>query len=161
MSTTFSHACGSFNLWKCQQRDILIIPSFRFFVVSCMLSTFLVSTRSVISIYSILVPVNEHGWKYVPFRSKLGIGVIKPTNFILLFPQFFSIVMAHLSYCIRSHLKGVVVDQLQWHLPINVIKTRTIRTPAFWGYPPPPHDYPHYWVMLDPKSKQGRKTLKI
>ena len=21
--------------------------------------------------------------------------------------------------------------------------------------------YPHYWVMLDPKSKQGRKTLKI
>ena len=39
--------------------------------------------------------------------------------------------------------------------------TRTIRTPAFWGYPPPPHDYPHYWVMLDPKSKQGRMTLKI
>ena len=22
-------------------------------------------------------------------------------------------------------------------------------------------DYPHYWVMLDPKSKQGRMTLKI
>ena len=39
--------------------------------------------------------------------------------------------------------------------------TRTTRTPAFWGYPPPPHDYPHYWVMLDPKSKQGRMTLKI
>ena len=19
--------------------------------------------------------------------------------------------------------------------------------------PPPPHDYPHYWVILDPKSK--------
>ena len=27
--------------------------------------------------------------------------------------------------------------------------------------PPPPHDYPHYWVMLDAKSKQGRMTLKI
>ena len=27
--------------------------------------------------------------------------------------------------------------------------------------PPPPHDYPHYWVVLDPKSKQGRMTLKI
>ena len=27
--------------------------------------------------------------------------------------------------------------------------------------PPPPHDYPHYWVMLDPKSKQGRMTLEI
>ena len=39
--------------------------------------------------------------------------------------------------------------------------TRATRTPAFWGYPPPPHDYPHYWVMLDPKSKLGRMTLKI
>ena len=26
------------------------------------------------------------------------------------------------------------------------------RTPAFWGYPPPPHDYAYYWVILDPKS---------
>ena len=25
--------------------------------------------------------------------------------------------------------------------------------PAFWGYPPPPHDYPYHWVILDPKSK--------
>ena len=32
--------------------------------------------------------------------------------------------------------------------------TRTTRTPAFWGYPPPPHDYPHYWVIMDPKSKK-------
>ena len=31
--------------------------------------------------------------------------------------------------------------------------TRTTRTPAFWGYPPPPHDYPFHWVILDPKSK--------
>ena len=35
------------------------------------------------------------------------------------------------------------------------IKTRTTRTPSFWGYPPPPHDYPHYWVILDPKSKKN------
>ena len=42
----------------------------------------------------------------------------------------------------------------------KTIKTRTTRTPAFWGYPPPPHDYPHYWVMLDPKSKQGRMDLE-
>ena len=41
------------------------------------------------------------------------------------------------------------------------LTTRTIRTPAFWGYPPPPHDYPHYWTMLGPNSKQGRMTLKI
>ena len=29
----------------------------------------------------------------------------------------------------------------------------TTRTPAFWGYPTPPHDYPYHWVILDPKSK--------
>ena len=28
--------------------------------------------------------------------------------------------------------------------------------PAFWGYPPPPHDYPHYWGILDPKSKYDK-----
>ena len=37
----------------------------------------------------------------------------------------------------------------------ELIKTRTTRTPTFWGYPPPPHDYPHYWVILDPKSKNN------
>ena len=33
---------------------------------------------------------------------------------------------------------------------------QTTRTPAFWGYPPPPHDYPYYWVILDPKSKEDK-----
>ena len=28
--------------------------------------------------------------------------------------------------------------------------------PAFWGYPPPPHDYPYHWVILDPKSKKDK-----
>ena len=32
----------------------------------------------------------------------------------------------------------------------------TTRTPAFWGYPLPPHDYPYYWVILDPKSKEDK-----
>ena len=36
------------------------------------------------------------------------------------------------------------------------ITTRTTRTPAFWGYPPPPHDYPYHWVILDPKSKEDK-----
>ena len=36
------------------------------------------------------------------------------------------------------------------------IKTRTTRTPAFWGYPQPPHDYPYHWVILDPKSKEDK-----
>ena len=30
------------------------------------------------------------------------------------------------------------------------------RTPAFWGYPPLPLDYPYYWFILDPKSKQDK-----
>ena len=34
--------------------------------------------------------------------------------------------------------------------------TRTTRTPAFWGYPPPSHDYPYHWVILDPKSKEDK-----
>ena len=38
--------------------------------------------------------------------------------------------------------------------------TRTIRTPLFWGYPLPPHDYPYYWVILDPKSK-GEQSYKF
>ena len=38
----------------------------------------------------------------------------------------------------------------------NATKTRTTRTPAFWGYPPPPNDYPNHWVILDPKSKEDK-----
>ena len=34
--------------------------------------------------------------------------------------------------------------------------TRTTRTPAFWGYTPPPHDYPYYWFILDTKSKEDK-----
>ena len=34
--------------------------------------------------------------------------------------------------------------------------TRITRTPPFWEYPPPPHDYPYYWVILDPKSKEDK-----
>ena len=34
--------------------------------------------------------------------------------------------------------------------------TRTTRTPVFWGYPPPPHDYQYHWVILDPKSKKDK-----
>ena len=37
----------------------------------------------------------------------------------------------------------------------------TTRTPAFWGYPPPPHDYPYHWVILDPKSKENKVKLQI
>ena len=53
-------------------------------------------------------------------------------------------------------------------LTMTIMKTRTTRTPAFWGYPPPPRDYPYYWpsrfesqvhiidqFILDPKWKEG------
>ena len=58
----------------------------------------------------------------------------------------------------------------------KAMQTRTTRTPAFCGYPPPPHDYPYYWpvhfefqvhtidqFISDPKSKQGEswKIRKI
>ena len=39
---------------------------------------------------------------------------------------------------------------------VRTVETRTTRTPAFWGYPPPPHDYPFNWVILDPKSKDDK-----
>ena len=36
-------------------------------------------------------------------------------------------------------------------------RTRATRTPAFWGYPPPPHDYPHYWI---PSQKNNRSRTE-
>ena len=43
---------------------------------------------------------------------------------------------------------------MRWNWIQSQTLTRTTRTPAFWWYPPPPHDYPYYWVILDPKSKE-------
>ena len=42
---------------------------------------------------------------------------------------------------------------------LALIWTRITRTPAFWGYPLPPHDYPYYWVILDPKWKEDRVKI--
>ena len=121
--TTFNHAGGSLNLCKGQHQEYPNNPVFSiFFVVSCMLSTYHVSSRIVISIYSILIPMNKHKWKICFLWSKPGMGLLSQLPSFRYF-QFFSIVMTHLSYCIRSHLKGVAVAQLQWHLPnMNVIK---------------------------------------
>ena len=46
--------------------------------------------------------------------------------------------------------------QLVAEPPALRIITRTTRTPAFWGYPAPPHDYPYHWAILDPKSKDDK-----
>ena len=49
-----------------------------------------------------------------------------------------------------SLVSSVWIDHSIWTLQLV---TRTTRTPAFWGYPPPPNDY---WVILDPKSKEDK-----
>ena len=71
-------------------------------------------------------------------------------------------------------LAGWLLASLDYQQPWHWL-CRTTRTPAFWGYPPPPHDYPYYWpvhfesqvhtidqFISDPKSKQDerRKNLK-
>ena len=49
----------------------------------------------------------------------------------------------------------IIAKLLKNNIPFP-LETRTTRTPAFWGYPPPPHDYPYHWVILDPKSKEDK-----
>ena len=44
------------------------------------------------------------------------------------------------------------------------IITRTTRTPAFWGYPPPPQDYhtiESYWISSQKKTKSKLQIYKI
>ena len=38
----------------------------------------------------------------------------------------------------------IIIPFSKWYF--TRVTTRTTTTPAFWGYPPPPHDYPFYWV---------------
>ena len=45
---------------------------------------------------------------------------------------------------------------LQW---MKVVVTRTTRTPAFWGYPPPPNDYPYHWVILENEDTPRRLMI--
>ena len=44
-----------------------------------------------------------------------------------------------------------------WKTPIKLSdKTRTTRTPEFWGYHCHPNDYPYHLCILDPMSKQDK-----
>ena len=50
-------------------------------------------------------------------------------------------------------------------LPFNIVSpfeswTRTTRTPALWGYPPQPHDYPYNFGILQ-KSLHATHLLKL
>ena len=42
---------------------------------------------------------------------------------------------------------------------ILFVTTKTTRIPTFWEYPLPPHDYPYYSFILDPKSKQDKVKI--
>ena len=54
-------------------------------------------------------------------------------------------------------VQSVMKISSKWqHFCFRVVKTRTTRTPAFWGYPSRPNDYPYHWVILDPKSKEDK-----
>ena len=56
----------------------------------------------------------------------------------------------------KNQQKSTLFQVMAWQqigdMPVPE-PTRTTSMPAFWGYPSPPHDYPHYWVISDPKSK--------
>ena len=58
------------------------------------------------------------------------------------------LMMTHVHNMSASRLSSVIV------ISSNI--TKTTRMPVFWGYPPPPHDYPCYWFILDPKTKQDK-----
>ena len=53
-------------------------------------------------------------------------------------------IQSHLIYlsncCIYTNIPNIFENQ--W-------KTRSARTPTFWEYPPPPHDYPYHWFISD------------
>ena len=58
---------------------------------------------------------------------------------------------------VTAYWGDLVIRLMVSHHRIHAyISTRTTRMPAFWGYPPLPHDYPYYWVILDPKSKKDK-----
>ena len=45
----------------------------------------------------------------------------------------------------------------QYDHSLQLLRFIQTRTPAFWGYPPPPHDYPHYWI---PSQKNNRSRTE-
>ena len=66
-------------------------------------------------------------------------------------------IQSHLIYlsncCIYTNIPNIFENQ--W-------KTRSARTPTFWEYPPPPHDYPYHWFISDLKSKDDKvKVTKL
>ena len=78
------------------------------------------------------------------------------------------LIMLSLKFAPKDPINNIpaLVQVITWRRPGDKPlsePTRTTRTPAFWGYPPPPNDYPYHWVILDPKSKESQihKLKKI
>ena len=61
--------------------------------------------------------------------------------------------------CDKSKFAHTLIIITKIVIMITLIIIRTIRTLAFWEYPPPPHDYPYYWFILDPKSNQDKVKI--
>ena len=61
-------------------------------------------------------------------------------------------------WIVVCHFVLVSMSYVWWS---HIMETRTTRMPAFWGYPPPSHDYPYHWVILDPTSKEDKENFWI
>ena len=59
------------------------------------------------------------------------------------------------SYATNMYTYSIYQESFQFCLYTVCDQIKT-RTPAFWGYPPPPHNYPYHWVILDSKSKEEK-----
>ena len=85
------------------------------------------------------------------FRSRLGaVSLMSPSH------NSKQGLITKIFHCQTEASTGLIKDVVTLGNNPWTELTRTTRTPAFWGYPPPPHDYPYHWVILDPKSKEDK-----
>ena len=82
------------------------------------------------------LPLNIKMLPWLAKRLRIRILILLPTSHI---NSWWSVTMYSYITLIMSELISV------W-----------IKLEQLWGYPPPPHDYPYHWVILDPKSKEDK-----
>ena len=51
---------------------------------------------------------------------------------------------------------SALVQIMAWHQTGAKPLSEPTRMPVFWWYHLPPNDYPYYWIILDPKSKENK-----
>ena len=101
------------------------------------------SSRSTREIPRLLMPCQH--------ITRHGIGRIRWTGLC----RFLKKGHNYLNIC-YPRKKNVYICTEYIYLGYELVVTRTTRTPAFWGYSPPPHDYPYYWIIMDPKLKEDK-----